>query len=129
LLGSVDYDFDKDDSKLGGGIRNILERTAKMATAHEGRLRGSAWIGMLTMDQQGFNRHIQMQWAAKNKGSFVVGPLQVSPGDFAIAGYVDCAALCPLAYQYGTLLVSRPFVQTRKRYRGIIILHTHLLLT
>ncbi|TVY41615.1 hypothetical protein LSUB1_G002175 [Lachnellula subtilissima] len=125
LLGSVDYDFDKDNSKLGGGIRSILERTANMATVHEGRLRGSAWIGMLTLDQQDFNRHIQMQWAAKNNGRFVVGPLQISPGDFAIAGYVDCAALCPFAYQYGSPLVSSYLLKLETLWRYHDSTYTH----
>ena len=99
MLGIVDYDFDKEHSKIGG-IKDAIERTAKMAVTHEGRMRGSAWIGMLTMDQQAFNRDIQMKWVAEGQGSFVVGPSEIPPMDFAKAGYIDCAALAPFAYQY-----------------------------
>lgn len=77
-----------------------------MAVAYDGgRMRGAAWIGLLTMDQQLFNRHKQLEWVKEGKGSFVKGwvglPREgISPEDFAIAGYVDCAALAPFAYQY-----------------------------
>lgn len=95
--------MDKDKQKLPGGLTAAIDRTAKMAVGYEGRMRGSAWIGMMTMDQQTYNRETQLKWVAEGRGSFINGPEQISgitPGEFAAAGYVDCAALAPFAYQY-----------------------------
>ena len=99
FLGIVDYDFDKDKSNMPKGLKPCIERTAKVAVELEGGMRGAAWIGMVTLDQQLFNRHVQLQWVSQGFGSFVAGPANISPRDFAIAGYVDCAALAPFAYQ------------------------------
>ncbi|PVH79034.1 hypothetical protein DL98DRAFT_493527 [Cadophora sp. DSE1049] len=99
LLGIVDYDIDFDEKNMKGGIEHVAVRTAKMAAANEGKLRGAGWAGLMVMDQQMFNRDIQMRWAKDGKGSFVIGPGEISPYDFAVAGYVDCAGLPPFAYQ------------------------------
>jgi len=108
LLGIVDYDFDKDEKNMKGGIGHAIKHTAEMAVQTDGKMRGAAWIGLLTMDQQCFDRSIQMKWVQEGQGSFVLGPDDVDPEEFGIAGYVDCAALAPFAYQSAEeLLPSR----------------------
>ena len=57
LLGIVDYDLDKANNTVPGGIANAIERTAKLATTMEGRMRGVGWGGLMTVDQQLFTRH------------------------------------------------------------------------
>jgi hypothetical protein len=99
LLGIIDYDFDKDKENMPGGITDAVIRTAKMAVEYQGPMRGAAWVGLLTMDQQLYNRHKQHRWVAEAKGPFTLGPEQISPQQFAQAAYVDCAALAPFAYQ------------------------------
>ncbi|CAG8961055.1 hypothetical protein HYFRA_00002597 [Hymenoscyphus fraxineus] len=124
LLGIVDYDFDKDDKKLKGGIGAAVERCAVMATKMEGSMRGTAWIGLLTMDQQMFNREIQMKWVAEQQGSYVIGPSQIKPYDFACAGYIDCAALAPFAYQSAEQLES----SRKSMFVAVIFANMHDLL-
>ncbi|KAH7416731.1 hypothetical protein BKA64DRAFT_739338 [Cadophora sp. MPI-SDFR-AT-0126] len=108
LLGIVDYDFDKDERNMKGGIRHAIKYTAEMGIENDHKLRGAAWIGLLTMDRQCFNRSVQMKWVKEGQGNFVLGPDDIDPEEFGIAGYVDCAALAPFAYQSAEqLLPSR----------------------
>ncbi|KAJ5902901.1 hypothetical protein N7495_003429 [Penicillium taxi] len=108
LLGIVDYDLDKNDSIIPGGIMNAINRTAEFSTKVTGRMRGHGWTGLLTLDQQLFTRHMQTEWAREGKGkpSRSLGPDGISPRDFAIAVYADCAALGPFACQRASTLVQ-----------------------
>ncbi|KAE8452655.1 hypothetical protein EG329_013914 [Mollisiaceae sp. DMI_Dod_QoI] len=99
LLGVVDYGFDKDEKIMPGGIRHAIERTAKMVVKNKDRMRGVGLVGLLMVDQQLSYRQMQYAWATEGTGSYVTGPTEISPQDFARAGYTDCAALVPLAYQ------------------------------
>ncbi|KAF4629811.1 hypothetical protein G7Y89_g8336 [Cudoniella acicularis] len=124
LLGCVDYDFDKKNDKLSQAFMNAISKVAVMATETTGPMRGAAWVGMLTVDQQYWNRHKQMQLGAKAKGSFVTRPADISPYDFTAAGYIDCAAPAPFAYQTAEELVpSRKFV-----FVAVIMANMHDLL-
>jgi len=67
LLGLVDYDFDKAGSNIDD-IKKAIHRSALTATKQDGRMRGVAWLGMLTMDQQMYNRSVQERWVAEGKG-------------------------------------------------------------
>ena len=49
MLGVVDYDFDKNDGQMTGGLAKASSRTAEMACRLEGPMRGTAWVGLLTM--------------------------------------------------------------------------------
>ena len=49
LLGIVDYDFDKDEKNMKGGIGHAIKHTAEMAVQTDGKMRGAAWIGLLTV--------------------------------------------------------------------------------
>jgi len=98
LMGIVDYDFDKDENNFSGGLKDAINRTAELG-ASGGPLRGAAWTGLLTMDDQDFNRSVQMGWVKEAKGAFLTGPADIAARDWAIAAYVDCAALAPFAYQ------------------------------
>lgn len=108
LLGIVDYDIDIDESNLKGKIEHAAVQTVKVAAENQGKMRGTGWAGLMVTDQQMFNRSVQMKWWREGKGSFVLGPSEISPSDFAVAGYVDCAGLPPFAYQTAAqLLASR----------------------
>lgn len=78
---------------MHGGIGAAIERCALMATQMECPMRGTAWIGLLTMDQQMFNRHIQIKWVDEQQGSYVIGPSHIKPSDFAKVGYIDVSKM------------------------------------
>lgn len=61
LLGIVDYDLDKNEGTIPGGILNAIKRTAEGSTRVEGRMRGLGWTGLLTVDQQLFTREMYVQ--------------------------------------------------------------------
>ncbi|KAL4950528.1 hypothetical protein BDW69DRAFT_187280 [Aspergillus filifer] len=117
LLGIVDYDMDKDKSVIPGGIGDAIRRTAAGAVAKEGRLRGLGWCGLMTVDQQLYTRHMQVKWVQEGKGSRLVGPANISPQDFAIACYSDCAALGPFACN-----TAEELIQSRKTMFGAVLL-------
>ena len=94
LLGLIDYDFDA-NSRWTEAVNQV----ARSATQVIGPLRGAAWAGLLTLDQQLFNRSMQMKWVRARQSCFTVGPTQIPAAKFAAAAYIDCAALAPFAYQ------------------------------
>ncbi|KUJ17159.1 uncharacterized protein LY89DRAFT_782348 [Mollisia scopiformis] len=99
MLGIVDYDLDQDDSNIKTKkFKEAMERTAKMGAENEA-MRGVAWTGLLTMDQQTYNRQVQYKWVAEGKGCFVTGPSEISPYEYLRAGVADCASLTPFAHQ------------------------------
>ncbi|KAJ0425152.1 hypothetical protein BJY00DRAFT_308479 [Aspergillus carlsbadensis] len=118
LLGIVDYDMDKDTNVIPGGIGDAIRRTARVAAGMgDARMRGLGWCGLLTVDQQLFTREMQVKWVREGKGSRLIGPSNISPADFAIACYSDCAALGPFACNTAGALA-----QSRKTMFGAVLL-------
>ncbi|BCS26975.1 uncharacterized protein APUU_60023S [Aspergillus puulaauensis] len=97
LLGTVDYDFDKnEDHKPGmsrsGAVagRNCIKRGSK--------LQGGAMVALLNHDLQHCVREFQLSWAREGLGATIAGPSNISPKDWTMALSGDCAALTPYGY-------------------------------
>lgn len=97
LLGTVDYDFDKNDNhKLGMGRSGAV--AARHCITPASQLQGGAMVGLLNYDLQHCLRDIQLDWAIGGQGSAIRGPPSISPREWTMALSGDCAALTPYGY-------------------------------
>ncbi|OJJ05877.1 hypothetical protein ASPVEDRAFT_32222 [Aspergillus versicolor CBS 583.65] len=97
LLGTVDYDFDKnEDHKPGMSRSGIVAGRNCIKTGS--KLQGGAMVALLNHDLQHCVRDIQLSWAREGYGATIVGPSNISPRDWTMALSGDCAALTPYGY-------------------------------
>ncbi|KAF9064122.1 hypothetical protein BDP27DRAFT_1334119 [Rhodocollybia butyracea] len=95
LMGTVDYDFDRDEGHHGGF-------SYAMAVADKVPFFGA----LLNYDIQMFVRPIQEKWVEEKCGASNLGPADISPEDWVAFVIADCAVLCPAAYQDKSLYKS-----------------------
>lgn len=97
LLGTVDYDFDKNDNhKLGMSRSGVV--AGRNCILRGSRLQGGAMVGLINYDLQHCVREIQLSWALGGQGSAIQGPSNISPKEWTMALSGDCAALTPYGY-------------------------------
>ncbi|KAF9046982.1 hypothetical protein BDP27DRAFT_1434472 [Rhodocollybia butyracea] len=102
LLGSVDYDLDRDEGHHGGFLyaMAVADRYGKEIGT---KMQGTIFAALINYDIQVFVRPIQEKWVEGNGGASNLGPADISPEDWVALTIGDCAILCPAAYQDSSL--------------------------
>ncbi|TVY13888.1 hypothetical protein LARI1_G007087, partial [Lachnellula arida] len=100
LLGTVDYDADV-GAENQAGLKYGFDRAAGVIGAAEAEheLKAAAVVGLLTFDQQQYNRVLQVSWLKDGLGCMAVGPTSTSPQHWVAMMVVDTAGLAPFSYQ------------------------------
>ncbi|KAE9387800.1 hypothetical protein BT96DRAFT_981286 [Gymnopus androsaceus JB14] len=105
LLGSVDYDLDRDEGHHGGFLY-AMAVADKYGKEIGTKMQGTIFAALINYDIQVFVRPIQERWVEGNGGASNLGPADVSPEDWVALTVGDCAILCPAAYQDNSLYES-----------------------
>ncbi|KAF9060155.1 hypothetical protein BDP27DRAFT_1430407 [Rhodocollybia butyracea] len=105
LMGTVDYDFDRDEGHHGG-FSYVMAVADKYGKEIGTKMQGTIFGALLNYDIQMFVRPIQEKWVEEKCGASNLGPADISPEDWVPFVIGDCAVLCPAAYQDKSLYKS-----------------------
>ncbi|KAJ7628901.1 hypothetical protein FB45DRAFT_1059569 [Roridomyces roridus] len=98
LLGTVDYDYDRNKT-YARGFAHAMDLGRACIAGNDGRMRGVALASFLNLDVQIYVRQINEKWIAGGNDKANLGPRDISPADWLVALVGDCGSLGPFAYE------------------------------